>query len=37
MKTFGVFRESLDDKLDKYVSDEIKKKKTCKIPCKCNR
>ena len=31
MKTFGVFRESLDDKLDKYVSDEIKKRKLAKF------
>ena len=33
MKTFSRFKESkLDDKLDKYVSDEIKKRKLAKFP-----
>ena len=33
MKTFTRFKESkLDDKLDKYVSDEIKKRKLAKFP-----
>jgi len=30
--TYKEFRESLDDKLDKYVSDEIKKRKLAKFP-----
>ena len=33
MKTYAQIRESkLDDKLDKYVSDEIKKRKLAKHP-----
>ena len=33
MKTYRAFREAgLDDKLDKYVSDEIKKRKLAKFP-----
>ena len=33
MKTFSRFREgSLDDKLDKYVSNEIKKRKLARFP-----
>ena len=33
MKTFSRFKESkLDDKLDKLVSDEIKKRKLAKFP-----
>ena len=33
MKTFSRFKESkLDDKLDKYVSDEIKKRKLARHP-----
>jgi len=33
MKTYTEFKESrLDDKLDKYVSDEIKKRKLAKHP-----
>ena len=33
MKTFRSIREgSLDDKLDKYVSDEIKKRKLARFP-----
>ena len=33
MKTFSRFKESkLDDKLDKYVSNEIKKRKLAKFP-----
>jgi len=33
MKTFSRFKEgALDDKLDKYVSDEIKKRKLAKFP-----
>ena len=33
MKTFKQFDEgSLDDKMDKYVSDEIKKRKLAKFP-----
>ena len=33
MKTYAEIRESkLDDKLDKYVSDEIKKRKLAKFP-----
>ena len=33
MKTFSRLKESkLDDKLDKYVSDEIKKRKLAKFP-----
>ena len=33
MKTFSRFKESrLDDKLDKIVSDEIKKRKLAKFP-----
>ena len=30
--TYKEFRESLDDKLDKYVSDEIKKRKLARFP-----
>ncbi|SVE05341.1 uncharacterized protein METZ01_LOCUS458195, partial [marine metagenome] len=33
MKTYAQIKESkLDDKLDKYVSDEIKKRKLAKHP-----
>ena len=33
MKTYSRFKEgSLDDKLDKYVSNEIKKRKLARLP-----
>ncbi len=33
MKTYSRFKEgALDDKLDKYVSDEIKKRKLARFP-----
>ena len=35
MKTFSRFKEGgLDDKLDKYVSDEIKRRKLARFPVK---